>query len=325
VLSNMFKPVAGLFLRAGYGVQCLAIRNKSRIGVVGACFDQGQPHEGVGDAPAHLRQAGLLQKLEARGFQVLDYGNLQDPRVDGKQDKKAVIRFNEKISECVGQALRENDFCLTLGGDHSVGLGTVAGHLAQDAEAVVIWVDAHADINTLASSDTGNMHGMPVSFNIQQLQEGNSELKQEMDWIKPRLHPSRLAYIGLRDVDSGEWSYIQRLSIPTFPMDTINRIGVASAITSALNVVDPKKERKIHLSFDIDVLDPVEAPATGTRVRGGLTLREATTLCQILQETGRLTAMDLVEVNPSLARSQAELDTTVEAAVEVVLAALGNP
>ncbi|XP_023329870.1 arginase-2, mitochondrial isoform X2 [Eurytemora carolleeae] len=297
----------------------------SRVGILGACFDQGQPHQGVGEAPNLIREAGLISKLKEKGFEVIDHGDISRPRVDGKRKQKDVLDFNRVVSEKVEKILGQDSFCLTLGGDHSIGLGTVAGHLAADPEAVVLWVDAHADINTVSSSNTGNMHGMPVSFNIKELQKENSKKLEGLEWLNPSLSPSRLAYIGLRDVEGVEWSYIQKFSIPCFPMQAIDRIGIVNAVESALNIVDPLKKRKIHMSFDIDVLDPAEAPATGTKVRGGLTLREALTLCEIVHDTGRLTGLDLVEVNPELATCKQDLDKTMEAALEVILAALGKP
>jgi len=306
---------------------CRTVHSSSnRIGLFGACFDQGQPHQGVGEAPTLIRQAGLLQKLSRKGCtDVTDFGDLRVDRIDGKMEQSSVLQFNQSVSAQVEKILGEGRICLTLGGDHSVGLGTLAGHLAADPDAVVLWVDAHADINTLASTETGNMHGMPVSFNIEQLQEDNkTQQPQLISWLSPRLKPSRLAYIGLRDVDPGEWAIIQKFSIPCFPMEAIDKLGISTVVMSALNMVDPMKERKIHLSFDIDVLDPSEAPATGTKVRGGLTLREALTLCEMVQDTGRLAAVDLVEVNPRLARTEDDLANTVEAAVEVILAAVGR-
>lgn len=305
--------------------QCRRAHHSSkRIGLYGACFDQGQPHEGVGEAPTIIRQAGLIDKLKQKGcLDIVDFGDIRLPREQGKMDQASVLKFNKAVAAQVEKILREDRVCLTIGGDHSVGMGTLAGHLAVDPDVVVLWVDAHADINTLASSETGHMHGMPVSFNIKQLESGNQALAGEnLSWLTPSLQPSRLAYIGLRDVDPEEWEFIQKFSIPTFAMDSVDRLGIRKAVESAISIVDPLKQRKIHLSFDIDVLDPLEAPATGTKVRGGLTLREAVTLCEVVRATGRLAAIDLVEVNPALARNDSDIDATVGAAVEVIVSAL---
>ena len=143
------------------------------IGVWGACFDQGQPHTGVGEAPQVMREAGLLKRLNALGCSVTDHGDITALRGEDQSPptrQKEVAKFNQTTHNMVKQILDQGHIALTLGGDHSIGLGTVAGHLSSDPDCVVIWVDAHADINTISTSNSGNMHGMPVSFNIKQLQ-----------------------------------------------------------------------------------------------------------------------------------------------------------
>lgn len=283
------------------------------VGVFGACFDGGQPHPGTGQAPSLIRGRGLVAKLESLGCNITDHGDLTAER-GGKED---VFKFAEEVSGSVSKILGLGQVALTLGGDHSVGLGTVAGHLKHDPEAVVIWVDAHADINTISSSASGNMHGMPVSFNIPSMNTG------EPSWLVPRLLPNRLAYLGLRDVEETERAVLEKLGIAAYYIQDIDRLGVAGAVSEALFRVDPGGNRNIHMSFDIDVLDPMEAPATGTKVRGGLTLREGQQISSLLHSTGRLRGVDLVEVNPALGRDTVEVDRTVEAACNVIMAALG--
>ena len=144
-----------------------------------------------------------------------------------------------------------------------------------------------------------------------------------MSWLTPKLSPSRLVYVGLRDVDENEREILEDLNIKTFYMADVDRLGIVKVVQEALESVDPHGERNIHLSFDIDALDPADAPATGTVVRGGLTLREGLTLCDMIHRTGRLKAVDLVEVNPSLASNQLDAAKTVNAANNILLAALG--
>merc|ERR1719318_510584 len=158
----------------------------------------------------------------------------------------------------VKHMLDQGHIALTLGGDHSISLGTVAGHLASDPDCVVIWVDAHTDINTINTSNSGNMHGMPVSFNIKQLQEPFPH--PELKWLKPQLLPSRLVYIGLRDVEEEEKNILQNLNIAAFYMSDVDALGIAKVVEEALARVDPLEKRNIHLSFDIDALDPEDAP-----------------------------------------------------------------
>jgi len=283
------------------------------VGVFGACFDGGQPHRGTGQAPKLIREAGLVDRLKNMGCNIVDHGDLTGER-GGKEE---VFQFSKNVSETVSRILGMGQVAVTLGGDHSVGLGTLAGHLQHDPEAVVIWVDAHADINTLASSASGNMHGMPVSFNIQSLNNG------EPSWLVPRLLPSRLAYLGLRDVEESERRVLDELGIAAYYIQDIDRLGLAGTVGEALARVDPGGNRNIHMSFDIDVLDPLEAPATGTKVRGGLTLREGQQLSALIHSTGRLRAVDLVEVNPALGKDNDEVERTVDAACNVIMASLG--
>ena len=152
--------------------------NQLPVAIWGACFDQGQPHEGVGDAPHAMREAGLVTRLSEEGCSVTDHGDVVVVR--GKDQtsntrQKEVAKFGEVAYNMVKKMVGQGEIAVTLGGDHSIALGTVAGHLACDPNCVVVWVDAHADINTLSSSESGNMHGMPLSFNIQHLQVGERQ------------------------------------------------------------------------------------------------------------------------------------------------------
>jgi len=283
------------------------------IGVWGACFDGGQPHEGTGEAPGLLREAGLLGRLRETGCSVIDHGDL----VGSRGGQEEVLEFSKRTAAQVKAILDQGQVAVTLGGDHSIGLGTLAGSLQHNPDTVVLWVDAHADINTPASSTSGNMHGMPVSFHLPSL---SSDLTP---WLDPVLSPQRIAYLGLRDVDPPEQAVLESLGIASYYTQDLDRLGVAGALGEALTRIDPGGQRPIHLSFDIDVLDPSEAPATGTRVRGGLTLREGLQLAHLVSCTGRLAAVDMVEVNPRLARDAGDAERTVEAAGSILLAALG--
>ena len=290
----------------------------------GACFDQGQRHPGASEGPEAIRASGVLRRLTELGVRLEDHGDLREDRaeedtLDSRQ--LATARFSRATYHKVREILSRGELALTLGGDHSVGLGSVAASLAEDEDCVVVWVDAHADINTMTTSNSGNMHGMPVSFNIPELAE-DFRHKGEMDWITPRLRPSRLAYIGLRDVEEAERNILRDLNIPSFFMSDIDRLGVVNVVTEALRRIDPDGCRNIHLSFDIDALDPWDAAATGTPVRGGLSLREGMTVCDMIARTGRLKAVDLVEVNPRLGDSD-EVKRTVESASLLIYSVLG--
>ena len=300
------------------------IKHRRSVGVWGACFDQGQRHPGAGEGPAVLRSSGLLERLSELGVSVTDHGDIRELRSEEdtlETRQRATARFSRVTRDKVKSILESGHMALTLGGDHSIGLGSVAASLEHDPDTVVVWVDAHADINTMTTSNSGNMHGMPVSFNIPELRE---EFPHEdlMDWITPRLDTSRLVYIGLRDVEEEERKILEKLSITAYYMSDVDRLGINHVVSEALTRLDKSGTRNIHLSFDIDALDPVEASATGTPVRGGLSLREGMTVCDMIQRTGRLSAMDLVEINPRLG-DEREVMKTVESAQLLIYSTLG--
>ena len=219
---------------------------------------------------------------------------------------------------------RAGRLVLTLGGDHSIAIGTISGTAAATRERLgrelaVIWVDAHADINTPETSDSGNIHGMPVAFLTGLARD---EPGAPFGWLTPeqRISPAKLVYIGLRDVDRGEKQILREHGIKAFSMHDIDRYGIGRVMDMALGWIG--NDTPIHLSFDIDALDPMWAPSTGTAVRGGLTLREGDFIAECVAQTGSLIALDLVEVNPSLEQQGAA--ETVRAGVSIVRCALGD-
>ncbi len=157
-------------------------------------------------------------------------------------------------------------------------------------DACVVWIDAHADINSIETTTSGNIHGMPMSFLL-----GINEAQiPEYGWIKPILTPDRLVYIGLRDVDQGEKTILKKYGIKAFSMHEVDKYGIGKVVEMALDHVNPKRDKPIHLSFDVDALDPSVAPSTGTPVRGGLTFREGHYICEAIHETGLLVAFDIM-------------------------------
>lgn len=199
--------------------------------------------------------------------------------------------------------------------------------------ACVIWIDAHADINTPSTTDSGNIHGMPVAFLL-----GIAGSVPEFNWVKPVLKANKLVYIGLRDVDAGEKRILKENGIKAFSMHEVDRYGIGKVVEMALDAVNPNRDLPIHLSFDVDALDPSVAPSTGTPVRGGLTFREGHYICEAIHETGLLVAFDLMvqsylpcdhhyliglqEVNPSLADEES-VKQTVAVGCSLVRSALG--
>ncbi|KAM7213370.1 hypothetical protein V8F06_011220 [Rhypophila decipiens] len=289
------------------------LSHPEELGVVAVGFSGGQCKPGVDAAPSALIESGLLTQLrEELGYKL--YGDDQvhlytdlvpkdDPPHRNMKNPRAVSSVTKRIADQVYAQAKEGRLVLTLGGDHSIAIGTIGGSAKAirerlGREMAVIWVDAHADINTPETSGSGNIHGMPVSFLTGLAKEDNPDF---FGWLKPenQISLKKLVYIGLRDVDAGEKRILRENGIKAFSMFDIDRHGIGRVMEMALAHIG--SDTPIHLSFDVDALDPMWAPSTGTPVRGGLTLREGDYICECVHETGSLVAVDLVEVNPSLA------------------------
>ena len=325
----------------------------AELGVVAVGFSGGQCKPGVDAAPSALIAAGLLDQLrEELGYNLLgdaevnDYNSLRpksDPDVRGMKNPRAVSQVTESLSKQIYGHASAGRFVLTLGGDHSIAIGTVSGTSRAVRERLgrdmaVIWVDAHADINTPEVSESGNVHGMPVAFltglassnppaeaygNGRSHTNGHSTNDDPFTWLSqlPKsLSTQKLVYIGLRDVDRAEKLILRQHGIRAFSMHDIDAHGIGRVMEMALAHIG--SDTPIHLSFDVDALDPQWAPSTGTPVRGGLTLREGDYICECVHATGQCVAMDLVEVNPSLEAKGAE--ETVRAGCSLVRCALGD-
>ncbi|KAL0946819.1 hypothetical protein HGRIS_012988 [Hohenbuehelia grisea] len=322
------------------------IKDPKTIAIVGCPFSGGQPKAGVDEGPIHLVEAGLPEQLKALGWNVRFDGHHQfeeinaklgndpaagivrDPPIGKLKNPRLVSEVTKSVAEAVGSHAKQGELPLTLGGDHSLAMGTISGTLSAYPDAGVIWVDAHADINTEETTDTGNIHGMPVAFLLGITQQPASYGASEapFSWIKPMLTPERIVYIGLRDVDVGEKAILKKHGIKAFSMHEVDRYGIGRVVEMALEWVNKgygPGGRPIHLSFDVDALDPTVAPSTGTPVRGGLTFREGHYICESIYETGNLVALDLMEVNPSLADAAA-VKQTVAVGCSLVRAALGE-
>ncbi|PGH16224.1 arginase [Polytolypa hystricis UAMH7299] len=307
------------------------------LGVVAVGFSGGQCKPGVDAAPDALIQVGLLNQLrDDLDYEIHHDNNVHfysdlipaedaDPDVRGMKKPRAVSAVTERLSQQVYEHARDGKFVLTLGGDHSIAIGTISGtakairERLEGREMAVIWVDAHADINTPETSGSGNIHGMPLAFLTGLAKE---EKKDVFGWMggDHRISVRKLVYIGLRDVDRAEKKILRENGIKAFSMHDIDRHGIGPVVEMALAHIG--NDTPIHLSFDVDALDPQWAPSTGTPVRGGLTLREGDFIAECVHETGNLIAMDLVEVNPSLELIGA--NETIRAGCSLVRSALGD-
>ncbi|SCZ87823.1 BZ3500_MvSof-1268-A1-R1_Chr2-3g05291 [Microbotryum saponariae] len=252
------------------------------------------------------------------------------------------FQVTQELADRVFAHASKGHLTVTLGGDHSlVGLyarlsslnkisslilellqamGTVSGTFRAYPEAALIWIDAHADINTPLTTPSGNLHGCPVSF-LMGLPGTSPQEIPEFGWCKPVLKPSRIVYIGLRDIDSGERKILKENNIKCFSMFHVDKYGIGKVVDMALEHVG--RDRPLHLSFDVDAMDPEVAPSTGTAVRGGLTFREGHYICEALAETGNLVSLDLMEVNPSLG-DDLSVEQTISVGRSLVRCALGE-
>jgi len=314
------------------------LANGDQLGVVAVGFSGGQCKPGVDAAPSALIQSGLLAQLhEELGYElhhdntVHSYKELMpsnDPDYRNMKRPLAVSAVTEKLAEQVYTHAKEGRCVLTLGGDHSIAIGSVAGTAKAirerlGSEMALIWVDAHADINTPETSESGNIHGMPVAFLTGLAKESKKDI---FGWLKEdnMVSLKKLVYIGLRDIDRGEKKILREHKIKAFSMHDIDKHGIGRVMEMALGHIG--NDTPIHLSFDVDALDPLWAPSTGTPVRGGLTLREGDYIAECVHATGSLVAMDLVEVNPTLEPGVNDIGAheTVRAGCSLVRCALGE-
>lgn len=298
------------------------------IGVIGAPFSKGQPRGGVEGGPLALRQAGLLEKLKEQECDVKDCGDL--PFADVPNDSpfqimkfpRSVGKANEQLAGVVAEVKKSGRISLVLGGDHSLAIGSITGHAKIHPDLCVIWVDAHADLNTPQTTSSGNLHGQPVSFLLKELKSKIPDIPG-FSWVTPCLSAKDIVYIGLRDVDPGEHYILKTLGIKFFSMTEVDRMGIGKVMEETLSYLIGRKKRPIHLSFDVDGLDPAFTPATGTPVPGGLSYREGLYITEEISKTGLLSGLDIMEVNPSLGKTPDEVTRTANTAVAITLSCFG--
>jgi arginase len=290
------------------------------IAVIGAALDLGQGRRGVDMGPSAMRYAGLEDRLMSLGYAVRDHGNVETavPEATALRDERArfLPEIKETCARIAAKVVEESNAGarpLVLGGDHSVALGTLGGLAAAHGVGGVLWIDAHADINTPETSPSGNVHGMPLAAAL-----GLAGPEFDSDaWPLPALDPRRVVLLGLRQADSGERKLLHDAGVRVFTMSEIDRIGVERAVREAIDrVAGPGF---VHVSLDMDALDPEVAPGVGTPVRGGLTYREAHLALELVAESGLAGSLEVVEVNPILDRE----NTTAFTAVELMASALG--
>lgn len=275
--------------------------------------------------PSAIRYAGLAAQLEAAGANPEDAGDLAVPRAEERdpdyrtpsEGRAKFLRETEdvadRLADEVASALEAGQTPLTLGGDHSVAIGTLRG-AARDAEIGAVWFDAHGDFNTPTTSPSGNVHGMPLAATL-----GVGEF-EGVEWANaPGLREENVVIVGLRSVDDAERELIGDSDVTAFTMSDVDERGIRAVVEDALQIAGHGVDG-VHASLDLDWLDPNEAPGVGTPVRGGVTYREAHLAMELLAETGLLRSMELVEVNPTLDDS----NETAELATELAASAFGK-
>jgi arginase len=292
-----------------------------QVAIIGAALDLGAGRRGVDMGPSAIRYAGLHDRLDGLGFDVLDWSDVETAVLEATEVTDETARYLPEIkaacgrvAQLVGMAIGQGALPLVLGGDHSVALGTLGGLAKVHGPGGVLWIDAHGDMNTPETSPSGNVHGMPLAAAL-----GFANGRFESDaWTLPAVTPERVALVGLRALDARERERIRSLGIKAYSMSDIDRIGIERSIRESLaHIAGPGF---VHVSLDMDALDPEVAPGVGTPVRGGLSYREAHLALELVAESGLAGSLEVVEVNPILDRE----NTTAALAVELVASALGK-
>ncbi|GAB6932402.1 arginase [Calditerricola satsumensis] len=276
--------------------------NQKKVALIGVPMDLGADRRGVDMGPSAMRYAGVMARLTRLGFHVDDVGDLVVPRPSGVagQDLNLkhlpeVVEVNRNLAATVSEKVREGYIPLVLGGDHSIAIGTIAGVAQHYRNLGVLWFDAHGDLNTAETSPSGNIHGMPLAVS---LGFGHDDLVR-IGGFAPKVRPENVVIIGARDLDPGERELIKRIGLRVFTMHEIDRLGMSRVMEEALAIVTNGTDG-VHLSLDLDAVDPHDAPGVGTPVVGGLTYRESHLAMEMLAEAGVLVSAEVVEVNPIL-------------------------
>jgi arginase len=280
--------------------------NSKIVNIIGFPMDLGADRRGVDMGPSALRIAGLREKLENLGYEIIDSGDIfiqimERQKVSNPKLKylNEILKTSRVLARRVEKVLEKGHFPLCLGGDHSMALGSIAGISSyckkHKLKLGVIWVDAHTDMNTEETSPSGNIHGMPLAASLGM---GNEKLINFYGFA-PKLKPENCALIGVRSVDSLEKLTIKRLDLPVFTMADIDKLGIHRIIVKVLKQFREKVDH-LHVSFDLDSVDPIIAPGVGTPVPGGLSYREAHLLMESIAECGCMSSLEITEVNPIL-------------------------
>jgi arginase len=290
------------------------------LAIIGAALDLGAGRRGVDMGPSAIRYAGIDDRLAALGLDCADLGNVETAVAEAAEEVDPNARFLpdikrscERVARLVSGVTRERKVPIVLGGDHSVAIGTLGGMASVHGPGGVIWFDAHGDLNTPETSPSGNVHGMPLGAALGLAPQAFASEA----WPLPALDPQHVALVGIRSLDAGERELVKDLGIAVHTMSDLDRTGIEPVLREALERVSGAPF--VHVSLDMDVVDPEAAPGVGTPVRGGLSYREAHLAMELVAEWGEFSSFEVVEVNPILDRENA----TGQLAVELTASAFG--
>lgn len=309
------------------------ISSTKQIGIIGVPFGKGAGKSGAEKGPKALRESGLIDEIKSisSNIDVKDYGDVHydlmksnGRKINNLKQLEHVAACNKALADKIEEITNDNRMPIAIGGDHSMAIGSISGALrrTQAENLCILWVDAHIDLNTNTTSPSGNMHGMPVSLLVKELRP-EWPIIPELEWCQAQLSLKNFCWIGLRSIDYYERLMMEKHGVNYFDMRDIERMGIEKVFHLALEAINPKGERKLHISFDIDSLDPIHANSTGTPVVGGLTLREGVHLVEEAYKTGTLSSLDMVEVNPCLGDAK-DVENTLNSAKLIIQAAVGN-
>jgi arginase len=272
------------------------------ISIIGMPMDLGQLRRGVDMGPSAMRYAGIVERLKKLNYQIKDLGDIPigRPEVVVRKDTnlrnlELVAEKNALLAQKVDQVVTSGSFPLVLGGDHSIAIGTLAGVAKHYQNLGVIWYDAHGDLNTAETSPSGNIHGMPLAVSL----GVGHPLLTNIGGYAPKVKPENIVIIGVRSLDDGEKIFIREKGIKVFTMHAIDRLGMTKVIEETIAYLKDRTDG-VHLSLDLDALDPNDAPGVGTPVIGGISYRESNLAMEMLAETDMITSAEFVEVNPIL-------------------------
>lgn len=293
---------------------------EAKVAIIGAALDLGAGRRGVDMGPSAIRYAGLEDRLSELGIECADWGNVDTVVAEATASGSPRARFLEQIKEtceriarAVTRAIEDGRTPIVLGGDHSIALGTLGGLASVYGAGGVLWLDAHGDLNKPATSPSGNVHGMPLGAALGR----DPEAFASEAWPLPAVEPQWVSLIGVRSLDEGERDFVRESGVAVYTMSELDRRGVEPAVREALERVEGAPF--VHVSLDMDVVDPEMTPGVGTPVRGGLSYREAHLALELVAESGLMGSFEIVEVNPILDRG----NETAALAVELAASAFG--